>query len=341
MTHAQSAPVYGFYGRLSSAFPSQVIVDSTEVCNLACIHCPHPTFKKSAHYAGRFLDLELHAKMIDEVRDHGQGATQYIRYTGQGEPMLHPHIFEMLADARRANTSVTLTTNGTLLTPARLEKLLDTGVNLIDISIDAFTPETYAAVRVNGKLEVTQANVLQLLAARDEMRGERPRVVVSYVEQPNNTHETKAFEAYWKEQGADYVVIRRLHSAAGAVAPAAQVIAMAGAQEPRRPCVYLWERLVLSSPGELVFCPVDWVHGAAFADYRTTTIRDAWQGEFLRRLREAHLANDFRDHAFCGNCPDWRVVRWPSEGRAYADMVVEFQQEGPGVDVVAAPRAVG
>ena len=42
---------YGFNGRLSSDFPSQVMVDITEVCNLACIHCTHPKFKESNVYA--------------------------------------------------------------------------------------------------------------------------------------------------------------------------------------------------------------------------------------------------------------------------------------------------
>ena len=36
---------YGFVSLLSKKFPSQVMVDLTEVCNLACIHCTHPEFK--------------------------------------------------------------------------------------------------------------------------------------------------------------------------------------------------------------------------------------------------------------------------------------------------------
>jgi len=56
---------YGFRDRLKAAFPSQIIVDATEVCNLACIHCPHPEFKRSEQYAGRHLDVELHRKMVD------------------------------------------------------------------------------------------------------------------------------------------------------------------------------------------------------------------------------------------------------------------------------------
>jgi len=58
---------YGFQGRLKAEFPSQVIIDVTEVCNLACIHCPHPTFRKSEHYSGRNLALELNTKIVDEA----------------------------------------------------------------------------------------------------------------------------------------------------------------------------------------------------------------------------------------------------------------------------------
>ena len=35
-------------------------------------------------------------------------------------------------------------------------------------------------------------------------------------------HETDNFEKYWKDQGADYVVIRRLHSCSGAKIELAQ-----------------------------------------------------------------------------------------------------------------------
>ena len=56
---------YGFYGRLNSEFPSQIIVDITEVCNLECIHCPHTEFKKSEYYGGRFLFMKVKS-LIDE-----------------------------------------------------------------------------------------------------------------------------------------------------------------------------------------------------------------------------------------------------------------------------------
>ena len=316
---------YGFYDRLTAAFPSQVIVDLTEVCNLACIHCPHPEFKKSEHYAARYLDPDLNAKMVEEVRTHGKGLTQYIRYTGEGEPLVHPRCYDILEHAvQESGVLVSLTTNGTIMNEKRIQKLLDSGLDLIDISVDAFTPETYAKVRVNGDLNVTRANVQKLLGMVEDSRA-RTKVIVSFIEQPQNAHEAQDFESFWKDQGAKYVVVRRLHSGAGAVINIANLLRREGAGEARRPCLYPWERIVINPRGTLVFCPQDWVHGSVVADYNVTTIRETWQGEFYRRLREAHLKSDFSAHSFCGNCPDWRQTRWPGRGRSYADLVQEFK----------------
>jgi MoaA/NifB/PqqE/SkfB family radical SAM enzyme len=317
---------YGFYGRLKEEFPSQVIIDTTELCNLACVHCPHPTFKESEHYKGRSLEPDLNKKAVDEVREFGKDHAQYIRYTGEGETLIHKHFFEMLSYATsHSGVPVTVTTNGVLLNESRCEKLLSTHVDIVDISIDAFSPETYAKLRVHGDLNITRANVLRLLHEAKSPHS-KTKVIVSYIEQPLNQNETCDFKSFWEEQGADYVVIRRLHSAAGAVPNIAEQMRQEFASEARHPCLYPWERVVLNPRGHLAFCPADWTHGSTMLDYRHTTIRETWRGEFYKKLRQAHLSNQFCDHAFCGQCPDWKMTRWPGEGRSYADMVTEFKE---------------
>lgn len=315
---------YGFGGRLTADFPSQIIMDITEVCNLACIHCPHPTFAQSEHYSGRHLDPALNEKMVQEVRDHGQGRTKYIRYTSNGEPLVHPNGYDLIQHAvDHSGVYVTLTTNGKIMNEKRTQKLLESGVHLIDISIDAFKPETYAAIRVKGNLEVTRANVLRLISWVKESKA-ATKVVVSFVEQPLNTAEIEDFDRFWRDRGVDYVVVRRLHSHSGAVEGTAQALKDSRKELNRRPCLYPWERVTINARGDLAFCPSDWVHGSFVADYRNTTIREEWQGAFYRSLRDAHLTNDYRNHNFCGNCPDWSETRWPHEGRSYADMIEDF-----------------
>jgi len=318
-------PRYGFTGRLTAEFPSQVIVDTTEVCNLACIHCPHPEFKKSSYYGARFLETELNQKLVDEVRDHGRPHCKYIRYTGEGESLVHPKAYDMLDYAvENSGVYVTLTTNGTIMVEKRIRKLLASGVHMIDISIDAFKPETYAKIRVNGDLTKTRANVINLLKWIRET-GAKTKVIVSFVEQGLNRTEAGDFESFWKDQGAHHVVIRRLHSAAGAVVNIAEIMHKKGETLPRRPCVYPWERIVLNPRGFISFCPADWTHGSTVVDYRTTTVRETWNGAFYEALRKAHLTNEYGKHQFCGQCPDWQEIRWPHEGRAYADLVEELR----------------
>jgi perosamine synthetase len=316
---------YGFGGNLTEGFPSQILMDVSEICNLSCVHCPHPEFKASEHYDRRVLDPALNDKLVEEVRAHGVGQTQYIRYASNGEPFTHPHLLKMLdTAARRSGVPVALTTNGTLLTAARAEAIVASGVALVDISIDAIAPDTYAAIRVGGKLHNVERNV-QTLIDIARRHGSRTKVVVSFVEQPSNRHEAARFETVWRERGADRVVIRRLHSCSGAKETlAAERRVMVGSEE-RRPCLYPWERIGLNAAGQLFFCPSDWVHGSVIGDFRGMTVRDAWHGEFYQSLRRAHLENDYTGHAFCGQCPDWETTRWPHQGRRYADMIQDFE----------------
>jgi len=319
-------PRYGFYGRLKAEFPSQLLVDVAEGCNLECIHCPHVQFKRSKHYAGRTLDVVLNEKLVEEVREHGQGYTQYIRYASNGEPLIHPGIYGMMEYAKlRSGVVITLTTNGILMTQNSIDRLLSAGVDIVDISIDAFTLETYAKIRVKGRLLTVRDNVLKLIKMVRQ-RGVKTKVVVSYVEQPLNQHETTDFENFWKNEGADFVVIRRRHSCSGSKVELADSQRAQNAKERRRPCLYPWERIVLNARGEIAFCPSDWVHGSYIADYSDVTIYSTWQGEFYKGLRGAHLSSNFKNYQFCGQCPDWEATRWGHEGRSYADMIEEFKE---------------
>ena len=232
----------------------------------------------------------------------------------------------MVAEAvAHSGTFISITTNGTLLDEARAERLLETGVHMIDISIDAFRPETYAHIRVKGDLTVTRANVERLIALKHQAR-QRTRIVVSYIEQPPNVAETALFEHFWRNAGADTVAIRRLHSASGAVIPVADLMRRDVASIARRPCLYPWERVILDPAGLLKFCPSDWTGGSVLADYRQTGIASLWLSEAYEHLRRAHLLNRFDAQPFCGQCPDWQQTRWPADGLSYADLIADLKQ---------------
>ena len=316
---------YGFQSHLTESFPSQVMVDITEVCNLGCIHCTHPSFKLSDVYQKSMLDPELNKKMVDEVFDFGQNFTKYIRYTSNGEPLVHPKSYEMILYAvQNSGTKVTLTTNGTLLNEKRMKRLLDTGLHMIDISLDAFHNETYKKIRVGGDLDITKKNVLKLFELKAKSKG-LTKIIVSFVEQKENSNEMNLFKKFWEKNGADEVLIRKLHTNSGSNLD--ESFNSNSVPKKRRPCLYPWERIVLTAKGNLSFCPTDWFGKSVIADYRKIGIKEIWSGDFYKDLRNQHLTSNFKNQ-FCKQCPDWCNTSWPQDSKkSYADLVERILYE--------------
>ncbi|RKJ21596.1 radical SAM protein [bacterium D16-50] len=316
---------YGFYDRLRENMPSQIIIDIDQNCNYACVHCPHGKFRKSDIYTGARLSEELNRKLVDEVREAGNGDVQHLRYTANGEPLLHPHAVEILTyAAQNSGTFVSLTTNGSLLTKEVSRQLLLSGIGLIDISLDAYHEDTYALIRKNGNLVRVRQNVLDLLQLRRETNAQT-KIVVSYVIQPDNINEIEDFEKYWMQQGVYQVVFRKLHTAGGSIKNSS-VETDSGEYQP---CVYPWERLSIGPDGEFEFCPASWegkMHlGFNIKDH---TIYEVWHSDRYRKLREEHLRAAFADFKICGECPDRNHIIWPGkDGRkAYGDMIKELKK---------------
>jgi sulfatase maturation enzyme AslB (radical SAM superfamily) len=315
---------YGFGGRLRAEFPSQINVDVTQLCNLNCVHCYHEEFTKSSQYAAASLDASLNKKLIDEVSNHGKDSVEYIRYSSDGEPLLHKDIIKMLRYAcSNSQSQIALTTNGTLLNESMVADIIEMGLNQIDISIDAASEETYRQIRRKGDFHTVCQNVLRLLSLKNRLKSDI-KVVVSFVNQPANTHETEKFETYWKDHGVDYVVIRKLHSVGNALPSVADKLRNAGIS--RRPCLYPWERIILQANGCLSFCPNLWESYDMF-DFKAISIADAWQSPKYNILRREHLRGVFSNDTICADCPDWINTSWPWEGRSYADMMQEFKKD--------------
>lgn len=304
-----------FFAHLSSVFPSQINVDVTEFCNLACAHCPYETVTKPKGAKRRHFPVELNRIMVDQVAADGKGSCRFIRYTGEGEPLLHPHLLEVVGYAAKVSgVPVNLTTNGQLLTEDRARALLAAGVAVFDVSIDAHSEQSYGKVRAGGHYLTVRDNTLRLIDLARRQGG--AKVMVSFVAQPDNQSEAEDFKAFWQQEGADFVVVRPCHSAGGSVPAIAQAMRDANSSE-RRPCLYPWERVLIKPDGQVSFCPVDWNDRGNIGSLYETSIAQLWQGEQMQALRRAHCANDFSAHAFCGQCPDWSLTLWPQGGTTY------------------------
>ncbi len=106
-----------------------VVYNCTRRCNLRCVHCYSSS--RDVEYSDE-LTLSQSKEMIDSLARLG---CPVILFSG-GEPLMHPHLLEMMAYAKDAGLRVVISTNGTLLTDEFLETASDIGLSYIGVSLD-------------------------------------------------------------------------------------------------------------------------------------------------------------------------------------------------------------
>jgi radical SAM protein with 4Fe4S-binding SPASM domain len=123
---------YGMgHGAPTSAAQRRPIVvwNITRRCNLKCVHCYSDS---DAHdYPGE-LTLDQCRTVIDDLAAFGVPG---LLLSG-GEPLIHPHFFDIARHARERGLRVTISTNGTLLTPEIAARIHDIGFAYVGISLD-------------------------------------------------------------------------------------------------------------------------------------------------------------------------------------------------------------
>jgi len=80
-------------------------------------------------------------------------------FGGFGEPLCHPDIIEMVSRVKALGAKVELITNGTLLTREMSRDLVKAGLDMLWVSLDGATPESYTDIRLGAALPQVLENL--------------------------------------------------------------------------------------------------------------------------------------------------------------------------------------
>jgi radical SAM protein with 4Fe4S-binding SPASM domain len=117
------------------------------------------------------MAYDAFVKLLDEFE-----GVHELQLQGLGEPMMHPRFFDMVAYASARGIEVSTNSNLTLLTPARAERCVQSGLTWLHISIDGATAETYERIRVRSRFERVVGNLTPLLEAKQRLGSDRPQL---------------------------------------------------------------------------------------------------------------------------------------------------------------------
>lgn len=140
--------------------PFYMQVEATTHCNLACKMCVrNETIKNPMH-----LKFDKFKEVFDQV------IPKKLTLSGVGEPMLNPELYKMVDYARKHGTTVMIPSNGTILKKRKLsEALVDSGLNVLKISIDAASAATYLNVRLEDYFD----DIIEGIRVLEDVKKER------------------------------------------------------------------------------------------------------------------------------------------------------------------------
>jgi MoaA/NifB/PqqE/SkfB family radical SAM enzyme len=165
--------------------PSFVQIEPVGQCNLRCQMCPIQFRQDGPPYGPpAFMPFETFTRLVDQFP-----AMTELQLQGLGEPMMHPRFFDMIEYAAGRGIQVSVNSNLTLLTAARAEKLVGSGLTWLHASLDGATAQTYERIRVRANWQRVIGNLETLVAVRQRLGSTLPHLRVVVVVMRQNLHE--------------------------------------------------------------------------------------------------------------------------------------------------------
>jgi len=301
MTEDEIPSIYGHVTYTLDTFPRQIRLESSSICNMACVPCHgHGANNKAVNNAksmmrtkGR-MPMEMFEAAIDEIATWDEPLHE-ISPTNFGEWFMHPKWYEQgkMIEERLPGTSISFPTTGVLINDQILDRLVSLrALRFVNFSINAFFGETYE--HFHG---VPATHLPRVRKIVEEFKRRRPdiHVQVSMVYDPitQTEIEKQLFQTYWAPI-TDVAINATSYCDHPSRRPDPPVVI---------PCRSVFDGLVVFSDGRVgTGCCFDADAELVVGHFPEQSLLEIWRGEPLKKLAETHNSGKRADLRLCKGC---------------------------------------
>lgn len=268
--------------------------------------------------------------------------TPEVVLVGEGEPLLHPRVFEIISSFRQAGITVQCFTNGSLLDEATVRRLVEEGPDILNVTFWAVNRAEHAHWHPGVSLDFLdrrRRGVAMLAAAKRGASGRGPKVCVQFpLNRSNYRNIDERVElamasgcegvhfGFFRDWGGNFEneclgagdssEMREWLSRAARRLEAAGVEHNAGAYLERLqfgrdawrrvPCYAGWYESYIKVDGTVLTCGPCWLVMGNTLERSFAEIWNGWEYRAFRR-RSASVAGlgSMQDDCDCANCCLW------------------------------------
>lgn len=312
---AQSYLAYLLGNARPRAYPSILMVEPTNLCNLACPLCP--TGNKSLKRTRGFMPLDGFKKIIDELGGYLLNLTLW----NYGEPMLHKDIYEMIEYAKTKNIFLRLSTNGHFFdNKENVERLVSSRLDDLIVALDGASQETLSKYRVGANFEAVINGIKSVVEAKKRLKSKLPFIELQFVVMKHNEHEVEKMKKIAEEIGVNKLTLKtvtlEIENAKDQREKMEQFLPdreeygryakdkkdLAVKKTVKNNCIRLWLSSVINWNGDVVPCCYDADGVFTFGNAFEKSFREIWLSDKYVKFREMILRNK-KNIKMCSNCP--------------------------------------
>jgi len=272
-------------------FPTHIDIEISNLCQLKCPMCYTTTDYYRSKVEKSLLSFDYFKKIIDEISHH---KVYSIRLSWRGEPLIHPQIIEMVTYAKNAGIKeVSFLTNGGLLKPKLIDDLILNGVDWITVSVDGLF-EIYEEYRKPLKFEETISSLKLIQKRKKELKQNKPVIKVQTI-WPAIENNPEEYYMYMKDF-VDEIAFNPLKD------KRYYKEFDVNNYNSKYVCPRLWQRIYVSSSGNIGFCLSDVYEEYIIGNIKDMTIQEAWSGVAFKTIREKHLNHERFEYSICRRC---------------------------------------
>ena len=282
-------------------FPAFFGIETVRGCNASCTFCP---VGRGQVPKVEFMADDLYRKIEAEILEHGPEIKR-VTLNGMGEPLLDPLLESRIARLKDGGIAeVAFPTNAMLLTEDRAIGLIESGLDILRMSISTVNPDKYPKIRRHLDLGRVLANAENFFRLRDRLRPDL-RIYLSMEKSSLiDDEDVRQWKAHWRPlvRPGDLMKVDVCFQTS---LIGSEALAVKPDPEPCRPMFQtmyiLYQGLVPLCCGDikdgLIRCPLGWAQEQSLAAI--------WRGEQAHHYRHLHRCGRRNDIDICRSCEIW------------------------------------
>jgi radical SAM protein with 4Fe4S-binding SPASM domain len=318
--------------------PLYLIIDPSFACQLRCPYCHGDMVRE----AGVALPM-IKEDMVDAIlAKYGETLIQ-AHFFNWGEPLLNKKFPSLVRKAHECDIWTTSSTNFSLnLSDDFIDSIILSGLDLLIVSVDGTTQETYEKYRMGGNLQLVLSNIEKLVERRRILGSRTPEVRFQFLDFPWTHAQIGEARAIATNMGVD-----EFHVKGGCIHPRKQLVNLTSGQNKIKSemakdiqanflklkrekrdnfkffgCDHLYHQLSINSDGSVH--PCCYVYETGHTMGHVEDEGDCFNNEMMQASRDVFYnlhEGDVYGHDPCVNC--WIVG--DGEAKGHKESTISFQ----------------